>query len=145
MKPTEIILHCAATKEGKYFDSKDIERWHKARGFKKIGYQYVILLDGTVEKGRREDEVGAHCTGHNSKSIGICYIGGLDEKGKAKDTRTDEQKEAIYKLVDKMMTKYDIPIEKVFGHYQFANKSCPCFKIEDFRKEFLDWKSKISS
>lgn len=143
MKPTEIILHCAATKEGKYFDAEDIKRWHLKRGFKTIGYHYVILLDGTIQKGRKDNEVGAHCVGHNSKALGICYIGGLDSNGKAKDTRTDEQKEALYKLVDELMTKYNIPLEKVFGHYQFVNKSCPCVKIEDFRKEFSLWKRNI--
>ena len=78
-----LILHCAATPEGKSFTAKDIDKMHKQRGFKKIGYHYVIDLDGTIEKGRAENEIGAHCIGYNSKSIGICYIGGL-----AKDSKT---------------------------------------------------------
>lgn len=141
-KPTEIILHCAATPEGKVFTAKDIDRMHKQRGFKKIGYHYVIDLDGTVEKGREESESGAHAVNHNSKSIGICYIGGVAKDGKTpKDTRTKEQKIAMYELVDKMMKKYNIPLDKVYGHYQFANKACPSFKIEQFRKEFNEWKN----
>lgn len=140
--PKEIILHCAATPEGKVFTAKDIDKMHKQRGFKKIGYHYVIDLDGTVEKGRDENEVGAHCVGHNSKSIGICYIGGVAKNGKtAKDTRTDEQKLSMYKLVDSLMKKYGLDLSKVHGHYEFANKACPSFKIETFRKEFNDWKN----
>lgn len=96
----EIILHCAATPEGKEFYAADIEKWHKQKGYLKIGYHYVIDLDGTIEAGRPEPEVGAHCAGHNAHSIGICTIGGMDEKNKhAKDTRTLPQNQALFTLV----------------------------------------------
>jgi N-acetylmuramoyl-L-alanine amidase len=135
MKPTEIILHCSATKKNADFSIADIDSWHKQRGFKKVGYHYVIKLDGTIEKGRNEDEIGAHCLQHNAKSIGICYIGGLDKSNKPKDTRTPQQKQSLIALVKNLMSKYDIPINNIHGHYEFANKACPCFKIEEFRKE----------
>ena len=132
MRPiNKIILHCSATKEGKNFTVKDIDEWHRQRGFKCIGYHYVIYLDGTVHKGRDESEVGAHCSGHNSFSIGICYIGGLDANGKPKDTRTDKQKAAIKSLVAELKLKY--PDATIHGHNEFANKACPCF---DVKKEF---------
>lgn len=134
----EIILHCSATKENADFSAADIKKWHLQRGFKNIGYHYVIRLDGTVEAGRKEDEMGAHCLGHNKDSLGICYIGGLDKDGKPKDTRTQAQKEALYNLVGKLMLKYDIDIDSIHCHYEFANKACPCFKIEDFINEFND-------
>ena len=140
MKVQELILHCAATPEGKNFTAKDIDRMHKQRGFKKIGYHYVIDLDGTIEKGREENEVGAHATGHNSKSLGICYIGGVAKDCKTpKDTRTDEQKVALYELVKELMEKYHLTLDKVHGHYEFANKACPSFKMETFKKEFNDY------
>lgn len=135
MKATEIILHCSATKENADFSKVDIERWHKQRGFKTVGYHFIILLDGTIEKGREENEVGAHCLGHNATSLGICYIGGLDKAGNPKDTRTDVQKEAIYKLVNILMLKYNISVNNIHCHNEFANKTCPCFKIEKFREE----------
>ena len=135
-----LILHCAATPEGKSFTAKDIDKMHKQRGFKKIGYHYVIDLDGTIEKGRAENEIGAHCIGYNSKSIGICYIGGVAKDGKTpKDTRTDEQKVALYELVKELMEKYHLTLDKVHGHYEFANKACPSFKMETFKKEFNDY------
>lgn len=139
MKPNEIILHCAATKEGQEFTIKDIDSWHRKRGFKKVGYHFVIKLDGTIEIGRAENEIGAHCLKHNSKSIGICYIGGLDSEGKPKDTRTKEQKEAMYRLVGGLMLKYDLKPEDIHTHSEFANKACPCFTREEFLNELDNW------
>lgn len=130
-KIDKIILHCAATKEGQHFTVEDIDRWHKARGFAKIGYHYVIYLDGSVHKGRQEELMGAHTLGQNSTSIGICYIGGLDKDGKPKDTRTPEQKASLIRLINDLKLKY--PATKVYGHYEFAAKACPCF---DVKKEF---------
>lgn len=77
----EIIIHCSATREGQDFSVKDIDRWHKQRVFLMVGYHYIIRLDGTIEQGRPLEMIGAHCTGHNAHSIGICYIGGLDSNG----------------------------------------------------------------
>ena len=128
-KINEIIVHCAATKEGKEFHASDIDRWHKQRGWKGIGYHYVITLDGKVEKGRDESAIGAHCTNHNRYSIGICYIGGLDKDGKPKDTRTLEQKNAMKELLLKLIKKY--PKATIHGHREFANKACPCFNAKE--------------
>ena len=91
-KISEIIVHCAATPEGKAFTVADIDAWHRKRGFRCIGYHFVIYLDGSVHEGRAIEEVGAHCLGHNANSIGICYIGGCATNGKTpKDTRTEAQ------------------------------------------------------
>ena len=135
-KIDKVILHCAATPEGKDYTVADIDRWHKARGFKKIGYHYVIYRDGSVHQGRPESEIGAHTANYNAHSIGICYIGGMDARGvKAKDTRTPQQKEALVKLVKEILKKYNLTLNNVYGHYQFANKACPSFKIETFKQE----------
>nr|WP_291126920.1 N-acetylmuramoyl-L-alanine amidase [Dysgonomonas sp. UBA7698] len=123
------ILHCSATKEGQHFTVEDIDRWHRARGFAKIGYHFVVYLDGSVHKGRDISEIGAHCLGQNTNSIGICYIGGLDQNGKPKDTRTPEQKAAIIKLVDELKKRY--PTMTIHGHNEFAAKACPCFDVQE--------------
>ena len=129
----KIILHCTATKEGKDFKAKDIDRWHKAQGWKCIGYHYVVDLDGSIESGRPEIQVGAHCAGYNSHSIGVVYVGGLSEDGKPKDTRTKEQKEALVKIVNELLKKY--PKAAVYGHNELSKKACPCF---DVKKEFRE-------
>ena len=133
-KITEIIVHCAATPEGKDFTVDDITRWHKQRGFRTIGYHHVVYRDGSVHPGRRESEIGAHCTGHNACSIGVCYIGGVAADGKtAKDTRTPEQRKALLMLLRRLRAKY--PNAKIHGHRDFAAKACPSF---DATKEYAD-------
>lgn len=95
-KINKIIIHCSATPEGREITVEDITLWHKKRGFKTIGYHYIIYLDGSIHIGRPEEEIGAHCVGQNSNSIGICYIGGMDiENKRPKDTRTDAQKRSL--------------------------------------------------
>ena len=143
-----IIIHCSATRAGQDFTATDIDRWHRQRGFRSIGYHFVVRLDGTVEPGRDVALDGAHCTGWNHRSIGICYIGGLDTNGRPADTRTDEQKNSLRDLVAKLCKEYDI-IE-VLGHRDTSPdldgsgevepaeyiKSCPCF---DVRSEFSNF------
>ena len=130
---TEIILHCAATPEGKDFTVADIDRWHRARKFAGIGYHYVIYRDGTVHAGRAVEKQGAHCTGHNAYSIGVCYIGGCGADGKTpKDTRTPAQNGAMEALVRKLMKEY--PGATVHGHNEFAAKACPSFDVKAWLK-----------
>ena len=127
----KIIIHCTATKEGQFVDIAEVTKWHKARGFNTIGYHYLIGLNGEVWEGRKEGIVGAHTEGLNAKSIGICYVGGLDASLKPKDTRNTKQKESLIKLVNELKKKY--PQATVHGHNEFSKKACPCF---DVSKEF---------
>ncbi len=147
----QIIIHCSDSPEGRNDTAEDIRRWHLARGFKDIGYHYIILLDGTIELGRPVEKIGAHCTNHNANSIGICYIGGaewrdgVDANGKPlkgkdgktklipKDTRTPAQRKALAELCHELKQKY--PSATVHGHNEFANKSCPSFNVQEWRKE----------
>lgn len=129
MRPVNrIILHCSATAEGKDYTVADIDQWHKARGWQGIGYHYVVYRDGSIHNGRPIEAVGAHTSGYNKDSIGICYIGGVDATGKPKDTRTPEQKKALRELVAKL--KEQFPNATVHGHYEFAQKACPSFHIK---------------
>ena len=128
----EIIVHCSATPEGKDFTVLDIKKWHLERGFSDIGYHYVIYRDGSINKGRDESKIGAHCTGHNSYSIGVCYVGGVAKDGKtAKDTRTDAQKKSLLSLLRNLKMKY--PQASIHSHKDYANKACPSF---DATKEY---------
>ena len=144
----EIIIHCSDTQEGCDVTAADIRRWHMTpvekggRGWRDIGYHYVIDLDGTIEAGRPVERVGAHCIGrngedHNSKSIGICYIGGRRMLGDGRwewaDTRTKAQREAMYNLVCLLLSTYKGA--RVYGHRDFAARACPCFDVQQWLRE----------
>lgn len=128
----EIIFHCAATPEGKWFDRVDINAWHKKRGFVMNGYHFVITLDGTIQIGRPIGMTGAHVADHNEGSIGIVYIGGLSADGKRpKDTRTSGQMAAAEWLIRTLRAKYRIK-RRVRGHNEYdAGKACPSFKMSN--------------
>ena len=135
-KINEIIVHCTATAEGKDFKAADIDRWHKAKGWDGIGYHHVVDLDGTIEPGRPESKVGAHCLKHNTNSIGVVYVGGVASDGKTpKDTRTPQQKAALVKLLTELKHRY--PNASIHGHRDFAAKACPSF---DATTEYKDIK-----
>lgn len=124
-----IVIHCSATPEGREHDARDLRRWHKAKGWRDIGYHWVVQLDGTIEEGRSERDIGAHVAGHNSHSIGVVYIGGIDKRYfKPKDTRTPEQVEALLVLLKRLRRKY--PKARILGHRDFAGvaKACPSFR-----------------
>lgn len=131
---TEIIVHCSATPDSKDYTVKDIKRWHLQRGFSDIGYHYVIYRDGKILSGRDVNTAGAHCTGHNTHSIGICYIGGMDAQNKQpSDTRTDAQRKSLVALIRRLLKLY--PKAKVYGHCEFAAKACPSFEPSTLRTE----------
>lgn len=133
---TEIILHCTASKEGQDWSVESIHRLHLKNGWSGIGYNFVIGLDGTVYECRPVDRCGAHTVGHNSNSVGVCYVGGVDKNGRPKDTRTEEQKKSMYELV--MYLKQMYPTAVVHCHNEFANKACPSFKIGQFIEELKE-------
>lgn len=134
MRPvTEIIIHCTGTVPSNSTTVEAVRDYHvKHNGWKDIGYHYLIYLDGSIHQGRPIDQAGAHCKNHNSNTIGICYVGGLDENKKPKDTRTVRQVAAIRQLVQSLKVCFPT-IKKVSGHYMYDNKACPCF---DVTKEF---------
>ena len=134
-----IIVHCSAVRPGQRSSAKDINGWHRDKGWNGIGYHYVVRRDGSMEPGRPIEEVGAHCVGHNSHSIGICYEGGLDEHGEEADTRTPEQKRALRKLLEELHGRF--PKALIVGHHDLnPGKKCPCY---DVVSEYIDLEPKV--
>lgn len=125
-----IIVHCTATRVGRDVTAAEVDTWHKERGFDCIGYHYLIRLDGTIEKGRSLNRIGAHCKGHNRHSVGICYVGGLDANGLPCDTRTPAQKDSLARLIWNLTQRallLGFGLVAVRGHRDFAKVDCPCF------------------
>lgn len=135
-----IVVHSTATPEGENYTVADIRRMHKAKGWRDIGYHYVIYRDGTLHEGRDVNISGGHARGYNSNSIGIVYIGGTsatekDKAGhlKAKDTRTPEQKATLLRLLKDLRKLY--PNAKIVGHRDLNVTACPSF---DAKSEYKD-------
>lgn len=141
-----IILHCSATVEGKDYTVEDVHGWHLANKWIGCGYNIIIYRDGSIHEGRGIENSGAHTSGYNSTSLGICYIGGIDANKNAKDTRTDEQKASLFQVVDELLVKYHLTINDVYGHRDLTSpkpnmKACPSFDTNTFKKEYAEWKS----
>jgi len=131
-----IAVHCAATPAGMDIGVKEIDRWHRQKGFLKIGYQFVIRRSGQLEIGRDEDEIGAHVQGYNAVSIGVCLVGGVDadDVSKAENNFTKEQFSTLRTLLERLQIQY--PDAEVLGHRDFPDvaKACPSFDVRAWLK-----------
>ena len=124
-----IVIHCSAVRPDQTSSAAQIDTWHRRDNHWKfgIGYHYVIRRDGTIEPGRPEWLIGAHCVNHNAHSIGVCYEGGLDIRGQPDDTRTAEQKAAMRRLLEELHARY--PRAFILGHRDLnPDKDCPGYK-----------------
>lgn len=142
MKKIKVCIHCSATKETQRFSFEDCRNSHYARGFSDIGYNLYIERDGSIHQGRPFGSVLAHAKGHNTGFIAICYEGGLDAAGKPKDTRTEQQKQAL--VACKLFLERMFDVTEWMGHRDLSPdlnhdgqitrdewmKACPCFDVK---------------
>lgn len=123
-----LVIHCAATKPDMNIGVKEIREWHKERGWNDIGYHLVIRRDGTIEKGRPLENIGAHVQGHNGGSVGVCLVGGVDNNMKAANNFTAPQWLSLEAIVSEFQKNY--PTAKICGHRDLDNKKdCPSFDV----------------
>lgn len=141
--PEGILIHHSATPtrlKGRIVDAKKIDEMHRQRNFSivcdnkvyHIGYHYVILPDGRIQRGRPENCPGAHSgiTYYNQRYLGICLIGDFDSHGRWNGKRsprqpTEAQIQALAKLCVKLIRKYHMPIENVRRHRDVNQTYCP--------------------
>ena len=141
-----IVIHCSATN----YDCKVttiLDYWRNVKGWKTVGYHCLIEFDGTVNYLLPFEKVSNGVAGHNSNSINVCYIGGVDKNGKSFDTRSDKQKNSLLLLLTKL--KEDYPNAEILGHRDLSPdlngdgvikpcewvKECPSF---DATEEYKD-------
>ncbi len=131
-----IVIHCTASRPDQHISMELLNQMHQTRGWKCCGYHYYITRDGQLYQGRPEEMVGAHARHYNAHSIGICYEGGLDQKGRPADTRTPAQKAALIALLRSL--KIDYPDAEIVGHCELegVHKACPCFPVSVYRDYF---------
>ena len=122
-----IFVHCSATKPSMDIGVREIRQWHKEKGWLDIGYHFVIRRDGTVEAGREQSAVGSHVQGHNSDSVGVCLVGGIDAKGNFEANFTPEQMRALKGLLHELRGTY--PKAVIRAHHDVAPKACPSFNL----------------
>lgn len=144
-----IVIHCSASRADRDFTEEDLEVCHRRRGFKGAGYHFYIRKDGNIKATRPLERIGAHAQGFNQNSIGICYEGGLDCKGRPADTRTPAQREHLWLLVRQILDNF--PGCRVVGHRDLSPdlnkngeiepeewvKACPCFEVKEEWKDVL--------
>lgn len=138
-----IIIHCSATPNGdERFGVDQLTEMHRKRGFRKIGYHYVITIDGSITEGRGIEEVGAHVAGSNAKSVGVCLIG--------TNRFTIAQWDSLKVIVEELTRKY--PAATVLGHRDYSPdrdgdgqvepwewfKTCPGFEVKEWRLSGMD-------
>jgi N-acetylmuramoyl-L-alanine amidase len=125
-----IVVHFAATYPDQHVTAATITKWHKARGFRTIGYHWFIRRDGMLEEGRPESEIGAHVAGHNARSIGICWAGGIDKatgENVGVNNMTPAQEERLIWIIRQCLARY--PGARVIGHRDLAPTECPGFDV----------------
>ncbi len=136
-KTDYIVVHCSATGDNQDIVAAEIDKWHRSKGWQCIGYHYVIRRDGKIEEGRDRDVVGAHVSGWNAVSVGICMVGGVDADNinKAENNFTEEQFDSLHELLLELQLYY--PGAKIQGHRDFPQvaKACPSFDVAAWLEE----------
>lgn len=120
-----LVVHCSASRCNRPFTVERLIETGRQR-FGQPSYHYYVRRNGNVVPILPESVQGVHAVGYNHCSIAVCYEGGLDENGKAADTRTELQKASLYELLKQL--RRDYPQARIIGHYELgAKKDCPCY------------------
>jgi N-acetylmuramoyl-L-alanine amidase len=127
-----IVIHCAATPPTMDVDISTIAEWHKARGFQTVGYHFFIKRDGTRQKGREINEIGAHVVGYNHNSVGVCMAGGVAADAKTPEANfTESQWTTLYLTLKELHEQY--PKAVIVGHHDLnPDKACPSFDVSQY-------------
>lgn len=113
----KILLHHAATKT---CTVSQIHQWHLNNDWAGIGYHFLVRKNGKIYEGRPIDTVGAHCTGYNNDSIGICFEGDF-----TKETMPAKQLKAGQELIAYLVKLYGLKMSDVYRHKDFGATACP--------------------
>lgn len=131
-----LVIHCTDSPDDLDVGFKQINEWHAERGWlsskSKVscGYHYIVRRNGRVERGRLDEENGAHVRGKNSNSIGIVWVG--------RKSPSNEQYKTLLTLINGIRKEYNIDIEKVIGHGEIDHlKTCPNVDMVRLRGNLL--------
>ena len=133
-KTDSIVIHSSATPPRMDIGVDEIRKWHLARGWRDVGYHFIITRDGAIQHGRDRDEIGAHSLGSNHDSIGICLVGGVADDGKTPEFNfTKFQLESLEDLLNDLLAIYYLA--EVVGHRDVmppGYTECPSFDVGEW-------------
>ena len=120
------MVHCSATRSDRNFSVENLISTGVAK-YGQASYHWFVQRNGNIVPILPESVRGAHARGYNRCSIGICYEGGINTRGKNDDTRTPQQKASLYELLKQLHRDY--PKARIVGHRELPHvaKDCPCF------------------
>lgn len=146
------VIHTSATKPSMRVNAEVIRQWHMTppRNWSNIGYHLVITREGMVEPGRPLWAPGAHAKGVNTKSWGICMVGGLDEGGEPVNNYTERQFALLKGVLTQLWQR--APQAKAIGHRDLSPdlnndgtitpdewvKVCPCFNVHEWVSQWTN-------
>jgi N-acetylmuramoyl-L-alanine amidase len=133
---SNIVVHCTATAQNTTVEAIQ-NYWRHILKWKSPGYHYIILPDGTIKNIAPLTQICNGVAGHNSNSVHLSYIGGIDSVGKPMDNRTEAQRQSMLKLV--LDLKKQFPHAAIKGHKDFpgVKKACPSFDVASWIKPFI--------
>ncbi len=125
-----IVIHCTASQPNTKKEAI-LSYWKNTLKWKTVGYHRLIDANGVIHELAKFEQITNGVKGFNSESIHFSYIGGIDESGRPKDTRTLKQKESLLYLVKQ--AKKQFPNAIVQGHKDFKGvaKACPSFEAKN--------------
>lgn len=127
-RTTRVIIHHTAT-DGDV-SAQTVHGWHLNQGWAGIGYHYLIRQDGTIERGRPENVIGAHAGPEgNTDGIGIALAGNFEV-----EKPSEKQIESLVELIKDILKRYgDL---QIIGHRDVMPTSCPgkLFPLEEVRE-----------
>ena len=129
-----LVIHCTGATQTQSIQSIQ-NHWKKVNKWKDPGYHWIIKPDGEAVQLFPIEKPSNGVAGHNTYSIHICYIGGVDAQGNPFDNRTNAQKETLVTLLKKYRAQF--PQAKIQGHRDFSGvtKACPSFDVPKWLSE----------
>jgi hypothetical protein len=115
-----VVHHVGCTNRD--VSAAEIHKWHLANGWAGIGYHYVIRKNGSIERGRPRDDIGAHTYGFNETSIGINVVGDFEIA-----SPEEAQLKSAARLIAALCNMYNLPPtgSVVLGHRDLNDTLCP--------------------
>lgn len=126
-KTDKIFVHCSATRASQNIGVEEIRQWHINQGWEDVGYHFIIRRDGVLEAGREESLIGSHVRYHNSTSVGVCLVGGVDDNMRPEANFTDKQMTTLRCTLEVLLDKYKGA--KLMAHHDVSAKACPSFNL----------------